>query len=688
MFLERVSSENFGANQGGVSPLIVTKDSPRKSFFKKLNRHGSPAGSVKRIKRNSSTLRGNSFAGNSFSQRVVVKINPVKNKTKGVGVGAGSGGANLYHHVHYISRAKAGRDGEQAQLFDRDNEGLERLDFFERCKNDRHHFRMIISPERGGDIDNFQGYVRRVMEKVEKDLETKLDWVSAVHYDTDDVHAHVIVRGKNDKGEDLVIGRDYIAYGIRSRAQEVATELLGERSLAEIERSLEKEVDAMRATSLDRFIEKQANEERQIDVRKANNFGKEKSYERAIKGRLRYLETTGLATQYPPGIFTLKEGYMDALYEAGTAKDILNRLHRSGIEDTSDLSIYSTKEADGPTIEGRLSLKGFADELTDRKYIVMDEIGGGRHYIPIGDHARYDELEDGALIRIRGARESSGKADYNIDYVARQNDGIYDEAKHKAYIETEQDYIPEEKREGYLDSHRKRLDTLEKNGVVELLGAGRYRVPEDVIDRGAEITKKINERERKRFYPRLDVLSEKSPEGLTQDGKVTWLDKELFKRTKGKSGLAQSDDRLEYALDDRKAWLINNKLAYEQSNGEFAYRENAFKQLRRMEVVAKGEELAGKVDLQFSTNLARSGERHVYYGYAELESGLWAVTRKERELYMSPIEAAPDVEKGKTCVLEQDEKGRYRLQEIERQKQQSQQQSKGRGRDDDFDMEL
>jgi len=75
---------------------------------------------------------------------VVVKITTVKNKTKGVGSGANSGGQNLYHHIHYISRNRAGEDGEKAILFDAKNEDLGRQDFFELCKNDRHHFRMIL----------------------------------------------------------------------------------------------------------------------------------------------------------------------------------------------------------------------------------------------------------------------------------------------------------------------------------------------------------------------------------------------------------------------------------------------------------------------------------------------------------------------------------------------------------------
>ncbi len=685
MLLERISVENFDSDQGRERALIVTKDTPRKAMFQKLNRHGVSMGARKRVKRRAGVLRGNSFAGYGSSQRVVVKISVVKNKTKGVGVGAGSGGKNLYHHIHYVSRSKAGKDGDRAVLFDKENEGLGRKDFFECCKDDRHHFRMIISPEKGRGIEDFQGYVRGVMTRVEKDLGTQLDWVSAVHYDTDDIHAHVIVRGKNDKGEDLVIGRDYISYGIRSRAQELATELLGERSLEDIQKSLEAEIDAMRVTSLDRFIERHVDQERQLDVRKENNFGKSSSYEVAVKGRLRFLQSTGLASEYPPGVFTLKEKYTDTLYEAGRANDIIKQLHRGGLEDLSDLSIYSLKNAEGKSLEGRLVSKGYADELNDRKYIVLDEIGGGKHYVPLGEYARYDELKKGTLLRVRSGHGSTGKADHNIQMIAGQNKGIYDEALHMRHIEAKQKYIPEEKREAYIDSHRKRLETLEKNGVINALDDGCYQIPEDVIEHGKEITKKINERENKRFYPRLDVLSKEAPEKQAQEAKVTWLDKELFKRSKGKSGLENMDVALNEALEVRKDWLIQKELGLVQANGAFVFKGGAFKSLRRMEVVAKGEELAAKVGLEFSTNLARNKDVQVYYGYAELESGLWAVTRKDKVLYMSPVDVPPNVTKGKKCILEQDERNHYSLQEIELQKQRSKEEQRER---DDNEREL
>lgn len=684
MFLDRLNNEeDTGGNSAG-RPLVVTRDSPRKAFFKKLNRHGHKSSGSKKVKRRNGIYRGNSFAGMASSQRVVVKINPVKKKTKGVGTGAGSGGQNLYHHIHYISRKKAGQDGEQAILFDGENEGLTRQDFFELCKNDRHHFRMIISPERGEDIEHFQGYVRKVMSRVERDLKVKLNWVGAVHYDTDDTHAHVIIKGKDERGEDLVIGRDYIAFGIRARAQEIATELLGERSLDDIQRSIEKEVDALRVTSLDKFIERHANEERIIDVRKANNFDKSAHYEASLKGRLRYLETAGLAREEPPGVYTLNEDYQDVLYKIATRNDVIKQLYGRLDEPLDDLQVYSLKSGEGVTVEGRVLDKGPADELTDKKYLVVEALGGGMHYVPVGEPFSYEKLEKGALIRVRPFDQSSGRADYNINLIARQNDGIYDIEKHRQYIEKEQNYIDEDAREGYLASHIKRIETLEQNDAATDIGQGRFKVPVDVVERGKEISAKINAREKKRFYPKLDILSHHAPEDLTDATKKTWLDRELYARSRSKSGVEHTDAALEKALEKRQEWLVKNNLALIQSNGEFALRKSALRDLTVMEVHKEGQFLATKAGLEFNAQKVSSSQEFTYLGHTELESGKWAVVMRGKELQMARLDKAPETQKGQKIVFDEIDRGTFHMKASEQAKKQEQ----ARANDKDQEREL
>ena len=92
------------------------------------------------------------------------------------------------------------------------------------------------------------------MKDAERDLGTGLDWVAVDHWNTDNPHVHVLVRGRADDGQDLVVSRDYISKGFRARAAERVTLEMGPRSEQEIRAGLENEVGAERWTSLDRSL--------------------------------------------------------------------------------------------------------------------------------------------------------------------------------------------------------------------------------------------------------------------------------------------------------------------------------------------------------------------------------------------------------------------------------------------------
>jgi type IV secretory pathway VirD2 relaxase len=62
---------------------------------------------------------------------------------------------------------------------------------------------------------------------------------------------HLLVRGVAENGSDLVISRDYISHGLRSRAEDLVSAELGPKPEHEIRSALEREVDAERWTRLD-----------------------------------------------------------------------------------------------------------------------------------------------------------------------------------------------------------------------------------------------------------------------------------------------------------------------------------------------------------------------------------------------------------------------------------------------------
>ena len=96
--------------------------------------------------------------------------------------------------------------------------------------------------EAANEIGALHGYTRRLLARVEQDLGRRLEWIAVDHWDTDNPHTHLVIRGRDESGGDLVIAREYITHGMRVRATELATEWLGPRSEAEIQASLTREI--------------------------------------------------------------------------------------------------------------------------------------------------------------------------------------------------------------------------------------------------------------------------------------------------------------------------------------------------------------------------------------------------------------------------------------------------------------
>ncbi len=177
-------------------------------------------------------------------RRVIVKSRVVK--LKGTGLRAAA------QHLRYIQRDGVTRDGEPGQLYDAENDRAETKPFLGRCEEDRHQFRIIVSAEDGAAYDDLKPVTRRLMQQMEEDLGTKLDWVAVDHFNTGHPHTHIVLRGKDGRGHDLIIARDFMAQGMRERAAEIVSLDLGPRSDREVEDRMLGEVEQERFTSLDR----------------------------------------------------------------------------------------------------------------------------------------------------------------------------------------------------------------------------------------------------------------------------------------------------------------------------------------------------------------------------------------------------------------------------------------------------
>jgi type IV secretory pathway VirD2 relaxase len=153
--------------------------------------------------------------------------------------------------------------------------------------------------------------------------------VAVDHWNTDNPHIHVLVRGRADDGQDLVISRDYISNGFRGRAGERVTLELGLRSEHEIRASLEKEFNAERWTSLDRSLRDITDEGGGVADLRPAGAGEDHALRQSMVGRAAKLERLGLAEQVGPAQWTLKPGIERALRDLGIRGDIIKKMHRA-----------------------------------------------------------------------------------------------------------------------------------------------------------------------------------------------------------------------------------------------------------------------------------------------------------------------------------------------------------------------
>ncbi|MGO9135865.1 MAG: relaxase/mobilization nuclease domain-containing protein [Methylovirgula sp.] len=314
----------------------------------------------------------------SPQRRVVVKARIARHQ------GRAFRSAAMSAHISYLKRDGVTADGEKARMFDTEVDRADDAAFAERCKDDRHHFRFIVSPEDAGEMTDLRAFTRDLARQMEADLGTKLDWVAVDHWNTDNPHVHILVRGVDQDGQDLVISRDYISRGLRSRAEELVSIELGPKPEHEVRTALEREVDAERWTRLDAEIRLAADETGYINLRPNNLAAGDPEIRRLMIGRLQDLEKMGLATPAGPGEWMVGLEAERSLRDLDMRGDIIKTMHRTFTEQGLDRAIGDfVIDAPLPTspIIGRLVAEGLHDELSGEAYAVIDGTDGRVHHV-------------------------------------------------------------------------------------------------------------------------------------------------------------------------------------------------------------------------------------------------------------------------------------------------------------------
>ncbi|MES2251654.1 MAG: relaxase/mobilization nuclease and DUF3363 domain-containing protein [Pseudomonadota bacterium] len=513
-------------------------------------------------------------------------------------------------HLRYIEREGVDRQGGAGRAYGPVTDAADLDAFKERGAEDRHQFRFIVSPEDAEQLDDLRTYTRNLMAQMEGDLGSRLEWVAVDHWNTDNPHTHIVLRGKDDAGKDLIIARDYIAVGMRGRASELATEWLGPRTEMETRRAMHREVEQERWTGLDRTLQREA-----LDglVRPETLSEPRLGHQRHVLiGRLQRLQRMGLATEHQPGTWSLHAEAESTLRAMGERGDIIRTMQRAMSGRQRELAVFQPGEG-ARTIVGRVVGKGMADELYDKGYLVIDGIDGKAHYVTLPPRSDLEQYPTGAVVEVKGAADVR-TTDRNIAALAIN--GVYRTDHHLAVAQgrATADRDPRE----VVAAHVRRLESLRRAGIVEREAEGVWRVPDELAERGRQY-----DAQRLDCGMAVELKSHLPIELQARVVGATWLDQQMIDGGKGLGDLGFGGE-VKHALQQRADYLIGQGLA-ERCGQRVTLARNLLATLRGRELVKAAQDIASETGLAHRS--VANGQRvaGIYRRSVMLASGRYAM---------------------------------------------------------------
>src|SRR5882672_2441028 len=344
---------------------------------------------------------GNARANRTFNQRVAVRVSYSANKNPG----------QWKAHGRYVARESATQGGKAAEAgFNATEQNLDiapKLDKWQGAGDER-LFKIIVSPE-FGDRLNLHQYACELLHRMELDLGAQLEWVAAVHHNTEHPHVHIALRGVDKKGIPLRLPREYIRGGLRGRAQEIATEALGYRSAADAHEAHRREAVQTRYTPLDRILQFRNDGSSShfvvtINPEDGSLSESARELQKHLAGRLMHLQKMGLAQFVRPHQWSVQadfEKVLRTLQQSGDRQKML-AAHGALLSDKR-LPLQVTALRQLQRVEGRVLLHT-EDEQTGKRYMLVEGTDAKVHLIyhtSAIEQARSEgKLAVGSFIRI------------------------------------------------------------------------------------------------------------------------------------------------------------------------------------------------------------------------------------------------------------------------------------------------
>jgi len=286
-------------------------------------------------------------------------------------------------HGVYLAREGAQREGAKGRGFNADRDDIDlgqALDKWQRA-GDARLFKLVVSPEFGERLD-LREHARSLVMHMEQDMKTRLEWVAIDHYNTDNPHVHLLMRGVDQDGKPLEIDPGYLRHGIRARAQEVATRRLGYRAEKDAEIARERQVTQRRYTAMDRELLTRAGAAHVVQIDPAFDRSESAKIKRLQEiRRLKQLERMGIAEQVGPLLWRLDPDMEQILRCAeinASRMKILER-HRKHMTDPTRAMVV-TELKPGDHLTGRLLGAGLEPD-TGQPYLLIEGDDGKAHFV-------------------------------------------------------------------------------------------------------------------------------------------------------------------------------------------------------------------------------------------------------------------------------------------------------------------
>ncbi|MDC7682145.1 DUF3363 domain-containing protein [Asticcacaulis sp. BYS171W] len=535
---------------------------------------------------------------------------------------AGKGLRAARAHLRYLQRDGTTREGNPGTLYDQATDRADGRAFLDQCREDRHLFRFIVSAEDGDQYDDLKSVTRRLMAQMEKDLGTRLEWVAVDHFNTGRPHTHIVVRGIDDQGRDLVISRAYLSQGMRERAEALVTLDLGLQSEQERNNSLRREIDQARLTRIDRQLLAGRDAENVVNAAHRDSVA-----QTLRAGRCQTLAAFGLAEELGNGRWRLDPAMETTLRDMGQRGDIIKSLSydlqgQSIGVDLRHAVLHLTPETRAPgPVTGEVLRRGPLDDFGDRHFVALNATDGRVHVFDTGKGGDDAGWPDRAIVQVRPVEVALKPADHAILSVAGRNSDVYEIEAHLRLEPTAT--------ETFAQTHVRRLEAIRRaGGAIERTPDGAFHIG----DRYAQTALTYEQVLATQRPVQIEQVSSVPIDRLPTHAGLTWLDRADLPVPETEAGFG---GRVRQGLAVRTAWLAAEGLGVLVDGRRLLSRPER-EGLRRREWEHVAGDVRGTLDKPYVAT--QRGERldGKLTGYRDTAEGRLAVIERARDFTLVP----------------------------------------------------